>query len=1013
MTRRIDFAAVKAAALAAADSLVTQWLPDGRREGAEWVAINPVRTDSRPGSFKINISSGIWADFATDDRGGDLISLLAYLRSCSQLEAATELADDLGVADAAGDARPAAGRPRSRQAGADGRPPSDRPPPPQQQRESGDDWRAIVPVPKSAPTAPSEHYRHKRPSRTWVYRSADGGVLCWVYRFDASNGKTIAPLTYCEREGVREWRWKALPAPRPLYNLDVLAQRPNDPVVICEGEKATEAATKLLPGYVCTCSLNGSKSARKTDWTPLEGRQVFIWPDYDDAGRDYMQEVSKLLQGVASSVEQIKIPLAGSPLPGGAIDPKSVVPPAGWDAADAVDDGWTSTHLERLKQVGILTAPLIRVQRARGGHGVVVTPDQLHREGETIGALSREEVPLHPDTGQPWPPIVGTWLVGNEGVQEPGKDANSAGSMICMRPVWVEACTWQPLGSRTSWGVFIKFFDLAWRLKGHAFPMRRLSEQGGVLGQELLDMGMPVVAGKEKMLCRYLGVQAQAAAHVRATSKLGWLDDNAEGPRVFVMPDQVIGNAEQIVYQPDAPNMEYLAATLHAKGTLDEWRDQVATPCIGNPVLMFMLMAGLAPPLMRFTETPSGGFHLAGGSTTGKTTALQVAVTPWGCGADPQSGPQHTAIRRWKATGNALEAVAEMHNHMLLALDEINEVDPRELGGIIYQLAGGQSKGRATLHGGLRAPRHWQILYVSSGERSIRDMLRQAGHTLQGGQQVRLPEIPAEDPRTGVNAIIETTGDLEPREFAESLKLACSRYYGSAGPVLVAYLIQQVTARGHLRWVAQLRDELRAIEDKLVERLESLQEALSPENRRALRQFALLALAGMHATQAGILPWSFNDSFEAIQTVVVRWVRDQGDERTEVERGIAHLRDQIVGRIGQFVSWATPQSQVTQREVLGFEKDDYFMVIPTAFRQMVAEFDTTSILRALDSKGFLKHNKGVLTMRSPAISALGDVRPHLYWIHRDFLEVKVEQETAGESPPRPMMQRPLDRDTPF
>lgn len=169
----------------------------------------------------------------------------------------------------------------------------------------------------------------------------------------------------------------------------------------------------------------------------------------------------------------------------------------------------------------------------------------------------------------------------------------------------------------------------------------------------------------------------------------------------------------------------------------------------------------------------------------------------------------------------------------------------------------------------------------------------------------------------------------------------------------------------------------------------------------------------MHATQAGILPWSFNDSFEAIQTVVVRWVRNQGDERTEVERGIAHLRDQIVGRIGQFVGWATPQSQVTQRELIGFEKDDYFMVIPTAFRQMVAEFDTTSILRALDSKGFLKHNKGALTMRSPAISALGDVRPHLYWIHRDFLEVKVEQETSGESPPRPMMQRPLDRDTPF
>jgi hypothetical protein len=94
---RIDFDRMKAAALANAESVIKGFLPDGRREGAEWVAKNPVRPDQRPGSFKVNISTGKWGDFATGDRGGDLISLAAFLARVDQREAAIRLADALGV----------------------------------------------------------------------------------------------------------------------------------------------------------------------------------------------------------------------------------------------------------------------------------------------------------------------------------------------------------------------------------------------------------------------------------------------------------------------------------------------------------------------------------------------------------------------------------------------------------------------------------------------------------------------------------------------------------------------------------------------------------------------------------------------------------------------------------------------------------------------------------------------------------------------------------------------------
>jgi hypothetical protein len=93
----VDFAAVKTAAFPVVPTLVKRWLPNGRREAAEWVACNPRRDDRTPGSFKINLRTGRWADFATGDKGGDVISLAAYLFGLSQLEAAQCIASMLGV----------------------------------------------------------------------------------------------------------------------------------------------------------------------------------------------------------------------------------------------------------------------------------------------------------------------------------------------------------------------------------------------------------------------------------------------------------------------------------------------------------------------------------------------------------------------------------------------------------------------------------------------------------------------------------------------------------------------------------------------------------------------------------------------------------------------------------------------------------------------------------------------------------------------------------------------------
>ena len=93
----IDFAAIAAAALPVLPDIARRWLPGGRRNGNEWVARNPTRGDRSPGSFKVNLRTGKWADFATGDKGGDAISLAANLHGLSQLEAARKLAAMLGI----------------------------------------------------------------------------------------------------------------------------------------------------------------------------------------------------------------------------------------------------------------------------------------------------------------------------------------------------------------------------------------------------------------------------------------------------------------------------------------------------------------------------------------------------------------------------------------------------------------------------------------------------------------------------------------------------------------------------------------------------------------------------------------------------------------------------------------------------------------------------------------------------------------------------------------------------
>lgn len=175
-------------------------------------------------------------------------------------------------------------------------------------------------------------------SATWDYQSVDGTLIARVYRYDPEPGrKEFRPWD------VRARMWRA-PNPRPLYNQPAIAIAKQ--VVLVEGEKCAQAL--IEQGVVATTAMNGARAPiDKTDWSPLRGKDVVIWPDRDPPGWDYAENAAKACVAAGSRSVVIVIP------------PESK--PEKWDASDAVAEGFDYKAFiasgERIT-VKLSTAPL-------------------------------------------------------------------------------------------------------------------------------------------------------------------------------------------------------------------------------------------------------------------------------------------------------------------------------------------------------------------------------------------------------------------------------------------------------------------------------------------------------------------------------------------------------------------------------------------------------------------------------------------------------------------------------
>lgn len=186
------------------------------------------------------------------------------------------------------------------------------------------EWKQILP---DECTGEISHYRHGIPSRSWIYRTETGEPIGYICRFDLPDGvKEVLPYIYATDGTRSEWRWQGFDKPRPLYNLNQLASRPDATVMIVEGEKTADAAQALFPRSVVTTWQGGARAIQHTNWAPLAGRTVVLWSDHDRPGEVAMWDIADLIQGIASKVKWVHNPADA---------------PKHWDLADA---DWTPEH---------------------------------------------------------------------------------------------------------------------------------------------------------------------------------------------------------------------------------------------------------------------------------------------------------------------------------------------------------------------------------------------------------------------------------------------------------------------------------------------------------------------------------------------------------------------------------------------------------------------------------------------------------------------------------------------
>ncbi len=491
-------------------------------------------------------------------------------------------------------------------------------------------------------------------------------------------------------------------------------------------------------------------------------------------------------------------------------------------------------------------------------------------------------------------------------------------------------------------------------------PAALLAGSGESIRAELLRLGWVPAPGAGRKwrdwLFEYL-IGSDPPERARCVSGIGWHGT------AFVLPNETISaeaTDERVILQ----SAERLEHALHVAGTLEEWQAAVAAPALGNSRLILAISAALAGPLLAVTGDKGGGFHLRGASSSGKSTALSVAGSVWGGG-----GPRGY-IQSWRATDNALEALAAMHNGACLCLDELSQVESKAAGAAAYMLGNGVGKARAGREGQARKAHEWRLIFLSNGAMGLADKIRESGQRIAAGMEVRVIDLRA-DAGKGLGLFDDLHGAADAASFAQHLKAASAKVYGTAARAFLRQMVADLP--GMRQGIAGLRQGFCTA---------AVPAGADGQVRRVTDRFALVAAAGEVASALGVTGWPQSAAAEAALRCFRDWLSERGGiGSSKVADAQARLRRAVeVDGHARFLPWHPDSRTVVRLNALGYvrrgseeqlDAPPIFFLHTSDMAELLAGLDRKSVLEGLAEAGVIARHE--VTEKGARLQALSKV----------------------------------------
>nr|DAN36939.1 MAG TPA: Superfamily II helicase [Bacteriophage sp.] len=416
------------------------------------------------------------------------------------------------------------------------------------------------------------------------------------------------------------------------------------------------------------------------------------------------------------------------------------------------------------------------------------------------------------------------------------------------------------------------------------------------------------------------------------------------GNAVFTITDRAGWNGEAYILaggeaiNADGTNILYNGDTSQKdgyteKGSLKEWQEQAARYAENNSRLCLALGLSMAAPFLALLNEEGGGFHLAGDSSKGKTTAARLALSVWG---DPE-----TTKGNWDTTPLGLQNLALARNDGLLVLDEIGQTaDPRKIPQMVYSVINGVSKTQGAKDGGNRRQKTWRNLILSTGEINPESLIGGSAQW-KAGNHVRLPDIQAEA-RYGIYDTLH--GFTDGAKLSEHINQATAKQRGTAGRALIRQILKDGKEAAS-----------QAVEARRAQFLETLP-PMGGQARRIARRFALLAAVLEYA--APITGMRQGAGEAGVKQCFNEWLEENGtgnrEDRQIIEQVTAFMDVNALSM--RFSDW---NAQTVNQHHAGYRKQegsiDEFWIIPVVFEDEVCKgYSQRKVCEVLHNRQWLK-----------------------------------------------------------